>query len=106
MFTTFPPSIKLYGGVSVQPPAKSIRTGLRPHTIWSGYTERRGCCLWSTVEVSPSRIRLKAFSSSRAISSAKWPSESRSCNVRARNIASLIRVINGAEEGRGAGNSN
>ena len=35
MLTTAPPSMRQYGGVSVQPPPKSMRTGDLLHTIWS-----------------------------------------------------------------------
>ena len=53
-FITFPPSIRQYGGVSVHPPAMSILTGLRAHTIWSEYTDMHGCCFTAAcVAMSP-----------------------------------------------------
>lgn len=42
MLTTWPPSRKHCGGVSVHPPARSIRTGQRLQTIWSGWIVSRG----------------------------------------------------------------
>ena len=59
--TTLPPSIRQNGGVSVHPPAMSMRTGDRPHTIWSLCTAICGCCLWAVASaVSPSRSSEKA----------------------------------------------
>ena len=83
---TLPPSIRQYGGVSVQPPAMSMRTGERPHTIWSSATQREGRLASASVFcVKPSRSKAKAFSLSPL------------------NIASWMRVIKGASSDKGGG---
>ena len=80
------------GGVSVHPPAISILTGERPHTIWSVATlldieDRVGMLMPLAFEVftMPSLSRPKALSLS------------------PRNMASFILVSKGAESGRGFG---
>ena len=105
--TTLPPSMRQNGGVSVHPPAISMRTGERPHTIWSAYTDSWGRCFTRSASVvSPSRSNENAAASYFLACSllcvppfVRWRSASE------RNMASQVRVRSEADSGRALGSA-